>query len=722
LVWSRLKKALLSTLVQKKRVGLFFLFSFLLLLSAVYLLLTRETGHPGIAANIGHQLVTLVGYTAFWFFLSEALKNLSAGPKRAFWHVLMVGIICLAVQLLIRKIPGSFGDNGESLAPATTIKTILLVLTVSTACFVLLLRFRKLALYRRTRNSERNWYMMLISMLLTGLFVNFVMLRGGSSNQFQWLFIVAVLGLMGVVTLTLMFINSLRLSWIVRLSFWDKMKTMGVATLLLILLGYQIFSVISNDFSQIIAGVQLYNPAIVIFALLSVLYGLIYSTTALLFLLFHLPTTSDFQRRDTEMAIMSMLADMVNQVVDPHKLAETITISAVKAGSGISSWLAVTDPETGSLEPRVIAAYHVDGVTPHKNINTAAFFEEIVLTRKYILVEQAITDHRVSDQALKSRVRSLLVIPLTAHDAILGALFVAKNVTEGFEQDDIDVLTAFASQATIALENALLVEEKIQRERLSRELAIARNVQQKLLPQRLPYVKGLALTASSVSAQEVGGDYYDFVRLDDDRLVSIVADVAGKGTSAAFYMAELQGIFHSLTHLAPEPADFLSHANQALRTFLERNTFISVMYGLFNLQEEVLYLARAGHCPAIMVSRTGEGWYLRPNGIGLGMAGPTLFSTTLEVKHVRLTAGDSFVFVTDGVVESRNADGEEYGYERLLRLVRLHADKEPAELHELILDDLHLFMGSNHQYNDDLTLVILQWHGRQETPEINNTT
>src|SRR5690606_11285792 len=118
------------------------------------------------------------------------------------------------------------------------------------------------------------------------------------------------------------------------------------------------------------------------------------------------------------------------------------------------------------------------------------------------------------------------------------------------------------TQAALTLDNARLLSERLEKERLARELAIARGVQRRLLPQQLPRLPGLQIVASSVPAQEVGGDYYDLLQLDDHRLAFIVADVAGKGTSAAFYMAELQGIFRALSPLNPDPVVFLTQANQ----------------------------------------------------------------------------------------------------------------------------------------------------------------
>lgn len=301
-------------------------------------------------------------------------------------------------------------------------------------------------------------------------------------------------------------------------------------------------------------------------------------------------------------------------------------------------------------------------------------------------------------------------MPLLARDVLLGALFVSREVTHGFEKDDIEAISVFAAQAALALDNARLFEEQVEKERLARELDIARGVQNKLLPQRLPSVEGATLAASSVMAQEVGGDYYDFARLDDHRIAFIIADVSGKGTSAAFYMAELQGIFQSVSHLAPSPADFLTHANRALAASLEKHVFISVVYGVLDQRREELVLARGGHCPVATINLNGDARFIRTRGLGLGLDRSGLFRQSLTEERIRLQPGDVFVLYTDGVVESRNAAGEEYGYDRLLRALKEYRHEDASDLHAALLNDLQSFLGHD-AYDDDMTLVVLKWHG-----------
>ena len=701
---------------QRAVLALFFVIFFAL--SAGYLLLTWNTGHPSTFIAVVYNLVVLACYGTLWLLIANLFRGQRATPAKAFWHTLVLGVVLIGLSFaVLRLIPGGFSETGMPLTITTVVKMDVLNLLEATFFFVLLLRFRDLMLFKRTKTSQRNWYLMLGFMVFTAL-VSFVATPG---DEERWQDYLLALGI--IPSVAFMAINSFRISWIVHLSFRDKIASIGLTILLLMMFGLSFNYGGAAELSTVnplrdVEGLlpweskylTNYSPALSTFMMLAGVFGILYCMTALLSLLFHLPTTGEFQRRADEMAVMHSLTDLVNQVFDPEKLVSTITASPVEAGSADASWLAVADPETGSLRPRVIATHNIAPAVVAELVDTDAFYHEVLLSKEPVLLEQAPVDHRVEANP-GDGLSSLLVIPLSARSEILGALFVAREVTHGFEKDDVEAISVFAAQAALALDNARLFEEQIERERLSRELAIAKEVQHKLLPQHLPMVEGLTLAASSVSAQEVGGDYYDFVELDDRRLAFIVGDVSGKGTSAAFYMAEMQGVFQSVAHIAPDPHDFLTHANRALATSLEKNVFISVIYGVIDLETEEVMLARAGHCPAATISLTGEARYLRSQGLGLGLDRGSLFHKTLAVEHLALQPGDVFVLYTDGVVESRGPDGEEYGYDRLLDSVCKHRHEDAPDLHASLLRDLDGFLGGMRQYDDDMTLVVLKWHG-----------
>ena len=680
-------------------------------LAVSYHAITWQRGEPaGMVWSFLYSLDVLVCYGALWLLLSDVFKQRHSSPSRVFWSLLLLALFLVGLGRLVSAIGGSVdlgiatGDvvgfdheTGVPLVLTTVVKMNVLGPLEAAFAFALLLRFRNLAQFKRTRRSLRNWYAMLGLMAVVSLLT---LMKPGGEEMGLWLNL-ALIPVVG-----LMVVNAFRVSWIVYLSFWEKLTLIGLSLLLLTLLSAGLALGYGGQSGSYL---QYYSYPLSLFSTLAVVFGILYSVTAFLSLLFHLPTTGDFQRKAGEMAAMHSLTTLVGQVFDAEKLAATIAASPIEAGAGSAAWLALADLQSGSLRPRVAATHNILPARVAETVDTAALYADVAARGGRLLLEEATADHRIEVQP-GGGLGSLLVTPLMARGEMLGALFVAHEVSHGFEKDDVESIEVFAAQAALALDNARLFEERNERERLTRELDIARDVQRRLLPQQLPHLDGVTLAAASVSAQEVGGDYYDFAVLPDGRIAFIIGDVSGKGTSAAFYMAEMQGIFQSTSRLAPSPADFLEHANAALASSMERNVFISVIYGVLDLEREELVLARAGHCPAATINLNGEARFLRSKGIGLGLDRGSLFRTTLDEERIRLRPGDVFVLYTDGVVESRSEAGEEYGYDRLLGALREHRHEDADALHGALLGDLNAFIG-HATYDDDMTLVVLKWHG-----------
>ena len=678
------------------------------LLAVAYHVAEWQMGAPAaLGWRILYGLDVLACYGALWLLLSHLFRRRLSSPSKSFWTLVLMGLLLLGLARLVAVMGGTSDiglapedavgfdfETGVPLVLTTVVKLNVLSLLEVAFAFTLLLRFRDLVQFKRTRRSLRNWHVMLGLMGVVSL-LTFLKPGGEELGLALSLGVIPAVGLMVV--------NVFRVSWVVYLSFWEKLAIIGLSLLLLAVLSTGLGLGYGSH-------LQYYSYPLSLFSMLAVVFGILYSLTSFLSLLFHLPTTGDFQRKAGEMAAMHSLTTLVGQVFDPQRLAATITASPVETGAANAAWLALADPQSGSLRPRIVAAHGIAPERAERLVDTAALYADVAARGERLMLEEAPTDHRVAARP-GDGLGSLLVMPLQARGELLGALFAAHEVAHGFEDDDVEAIAVFAAQAALALDNARLFEEQLERERLTRELDIAREVQRRLLPQRLPQLDGLALAAASVSAQEVGGDYYDFAALPDGRLAFIVGDVSGKGTSAAFYMAELQGIFQSVSRLAPSPAAFLGHANEALAAALERNVFISVVYGVLDPEREEVALARAGHCPAALITLGGEARLLRSKGIGLGLDRGALFRSTLAEERLRLQPGDVLVLYTDGVVESRSEGGEEYGYDRLLDALRRHRHEEATELHEALLGDLHRFIG-HETYDDDMTLVVLKWHGR----------
>jgi sigma-B regulation protein RsbU (phosphoserine phosphatase) len=277
-------------------------------------------------------------------------------------------------------------------------------------------------------------------------------------------------------------------------------------------------------------------------------------------------------------------------------------------------------------------------------------------------------------------------------------------------RDQLGELAASFNSMTTSIE--YLLQEKAEKERLEQELRIARTIQMSLLPQGPLQMPGLTLMSHCEPAREVGGDYYDYVPIDRDRLGLLIADVSGKGTSAALYMAELKGIILSLSQRHTSPRELLINANQIISRHLDTRSFITITYAVVDLRAHTLTYARAGHCPLIFVpgshavDRSAQ--VLVPDGMVLGLQidEGQMFERFLEESTIRLGPGDLFLFYTDGMSEAMNKEGECFGDARLAALLERHADLPPAEIRERILRDVQGFAGTEAQ-QDDMTLLLL---------------
>lgn len=686
----------LSARWYTRPVWLLTLFALCFICGLVYHLVVLGRQEPAALLVRGlYHAVVLAGFAALWQSISHYLRKRTLSPTSVLWTTVLTGILTIAATLTVRWVgPPELPEISEtSMTLVTVLRMHATALIEVGFVFFLLVRLRQLVLFKRTRRSQRNWYLMLGLITVAGL-STLVDAPEDDIGVLQAVFIVPAVAFM--------VINAFRLSWIIFLTFREKMACMGLSLALLILL-----SALTDGIMDGGPYLSYYSAPLRVFLVLSISFGVLYSLTALLSLLFHLPTTSDFQRKADEMAAVHGLTHLVSQAFDAQKLTATIATLSVEAGSAQSSWLVLTNPET--LAPRVAGTHGIHADEVERQLDLPALYREVARSRAPLVLDEAPADHRVHARP-GQRLGSLLAVPLVARNQVLGVLFAAKDVSHGFEDDDVETVRTLGAQAALALDHAQLFEEQLEKERLARELAIAREVQHKLLPSRLPTLPGLSLHASSVPAQEVGGDYYDFIQLDEDRMAFIVADVSGKGTSAAFYMAEMQGVFQSGSRLASTPAQFLTHANEALAGALEKRAFISVIYGMIDRRREELVLARAGHCPAAAINLHGDARYLRPQGLGLGLDRGALFRRTLTEERVPLHPGDAYVLYTDGVVESRGPAGEEYGYDRLLQSLRTHRHEEASDLHDALLHDLQGFTG-HEGYDDDMTLVVMKWHG-----------
>lgn len=247
-----------------------------------------------------------------------------------------------------------------------------------------------------------------------------------------------------------------------------------------------------------------------------------------------------------------------------------------------------------------------------------------------------------------------------------------------------------------------------ERQRMQQELKIARDVQMSFLPQHLPTVKGLDIAAKCIPALEVGGDYYDFVKMNPTKLGVAIGDVSGKGTRAAFYMTLVKGFLKALSMKANSPAVLLKELNLLFFENAKRDAFISMVYGIFDLNAKTLILARSGHNPVIMYGKKENKIdMIKTNGLALGLEKGDLFNRMMQETVLPLSKGDVVVFYTDGFTEAMDKNRAEFGEERLQETIKKYSDAPAEEILNNLFREAKKFSRGAKQ-NDDMSAVVVK--------------
>ncbi len=258
-----------------------------------------------------------------------------------------------------------------------------------------------------------------------------------------------------------------------------------------------------------------------------------------------------------------------------------------------------------------------------------------------------------------------------------------------------------------------LVKQVAEKKRLEEELRIARDIQVSLLPSGSVDMPGVNLTAMCVPAREVGGDYYDFFRLGPDRLGILIADVSGKGTSAAFYMAELKGLVLSLSQVHDSPKQLLIEVNRLISDNLDTRSFITMTYAVLDMAAGALTHARAGHTPLIYLPSgepTPRAQVLAPDGLVLGLRFDGIaekFEQLLEEHTLPVGPGDVIALYTDGVSEAMNPESDFFGESRLSEVIEAHGHRSSDDLKHEVLNEVESFVDGAEQH-DDMTMILVK--------------
>ena len=394
--------------------------------------------------------------------------------------------------------------------------------------------------------------------------------------------------------------------------------------------------------------------------------------------------------------VLNLVMDTLDSLI-PYDAAG---IYLVKCSAPLAEWDGKPD-ESCVFHTQAVRGYDIDDLQELHLKMGEGLIGHVAVTGKPYVSHDVHQDRRYINA--RPRTQSEMVAPIISNEEVIGVFDLESDELNAYTNDDLEVLMLLASQVAIIIEKVMLHEQLIEKQRLEAQLEVARQVQLQLLPPRDPQLEGYDISAYNFPTEEVSGDYYDWVRIYDDQIGIVIADVSGKGVPAALLMAFLRASLRAATHIGYAPHISMSKVNYLLWESIERNQFVTAFYGILDSTNRTLAYSNAGHNPALLLKADGTTRFEERGGVPLGMFRDSRYYEYFET----IESGEVFVLYTDGVTEAMNAAGEEYGRDRLVAAVRDCREQSARDMVDFLHRDLMAWTEGQGAH-DDVTYFIIK--------------
>lgn len=645
---------------------------------------------PSMAPEISYTLEILFFILVYVFYNHSLQQNENTDFLNMIWRGASTGLLALIVAFGVNMFYKMLGETRLAQDPLLSnffyhvIFALISIFLISNA-----LLWRHLILYQKTKKVVQQWQAFEVLLLISMFFVYI----NGNVMDYSFLFGLVFLGIFSASL-------SINLKWIPYLTFKEKWKSILFLSVTIVSTSYLFLEMLSYSDTDI-AFVNLTDN---LFLMGLFTFVFLYALSSFLVTLFNLPTSSVFEQKLVEAINFQRLSQSIKPGQDENQVLDILVDSSMSASYADAGWLEMVEPgqEKSILHERFIDAQIRKEITEliqnTKPFSDFSWSDPENLSKKFL------------GKLRHPTFQSAFMIPLVVNQQTIGRLMLVKEVKEGFNKEMVNIITTFVGQACISVENYRLLSDAIRTERYKEELKIAQRVQRSLLPRVLHHDDTFDICGFSQAADEVGGDYYETKELEKGQYAIIIGDVSGKGTSAAFNMSQMKGIFHSLVQTNPNPTEFIEKANLALGRCLEKNHFITTTYcHLDTLRKELRY-CRAGHCPTLYYSsKSGEAHYLSSEGLGLGILRSSQYGRYIHESVVSYGPNDILLMYTDGIVEAKNKLGVEFGYERLKSALGEAHLLSAAEIQQHIINKVFDFVGETGIPDDDFTMMVIKF-------------
>jgi serine phosphatase RsbU (regulator of sigma subunit) len=657
------------------------------------LLSTVNNIKPDVPVWLPGVILNLFIVSLFYYYKIKIERDEVLNFVDLLWRVFATGLIATVISLGLRLVEYLLGDT--TLTRHIVFRDMIYMINLGLMIGFLMMAFaawKRLILYQKSKWLLRLWTFFEFGLLISLIYNSFKI------PLVEWLY-GTLFGIFVIVGLIL----SGNMKWVAFLNFRQKWTSL---LLLLLTVFYLLYIFYTN--SSLLDSIN--NSSVYftdyrhhIFILSLIVFVTIYSIFSFLVILFNLPTTSVFEQKLEEVVNFQRISQSIQTEQSEESVYNILLETSVSSVFADAAWLEINSNahEHKLFTYKITEKESYDIINHLKTHNVKGILDQGSEKTKNL------SKHLASLKG--SRFRSILAFPIFVKGQNIGTLALLKELPDSFNKEMTKIISTFSNQAGISIENFRLMEEALQNERYKEELKIAKMVQKSLLPTILEQDDDFEIAAFSESADEVGGDYYDTLRIDKHLISMIIADVSGKGTTAAFHMSQMKGIFHSLGQRDIEPKDFMIQANQALVYCLERGSFISATYFIINTQTKTIRYARAGHCPVLYYcAETGVSQYFKDKGVALGMVRNKSYCNFIQSNVFQYKAGDVMVLYTDGITEAKDGKSDEFGYDRLANVVNEAKNLSPSQIQNHLISKLYEFSGTSN-IDDDYTTMIVKF-------------
>ncbi len=404
-----------------------------------------------------------------------------------------------------------------------------------------------------------------------------------------------------------------------------------------------------------------------------------------------------------ELSILNDLARSIGASLNSQEIIQTIvrrSLRALDAEQGVITL--VEKREETSMKTLIRAATtSVDNQQYHFNQSLLGWMD---IHQEPLLVSDPKNDPRFQGVEWDISIRSLLSVPLIVKSELVGVLTVYnKKHNDSFNTDDQRLLAIIASQSAQVIENARLYQEEKALLFLQREMELASKIQIDLLPKSPPQIDGYDLSGKSIPAAIVGGDYFDYFELDNDRVGFIVGDAAGKGMPAAIFMAVCRTLLRAESLRTQSVNECMNNVNKALNIENTTSMFVTMIYGILHTKSAMIEYCNAGHNNPVILHRDGvleELKYLKNMALGM------MTDTVYESNSIKLDSGESLILYTDGINEAINDTQIQFGEAALFSIIRKNTASTAEQHVETIMTAVNTHTGKAPQFDDMTVLVI----------------